>query len=401
MVSQIINPKLKIQNSKFQCKIKNFGFQLIILIFTFYILNFNCYAQSTKYIRVAIIQDAESLSLQVNGSYEIIDSLNQKILSSGKDLKTTVTIDRKSILLGGMSFNTDKVLIKSDGVHGNIIIDGRRFRGDIQLIKKDNLRLLVANHLDLEDYIKGVLYHEVSHYWPFEVLKAQAIVCRTYALYQIQQNAAKDYDVTSDIYSQVYGGRTSERYRTNEAVDETKAQVLTYQDTIFPTYYHATCGGHTEDASILWNIDLVPLKGVACNFCKDSPHFKWHQVLSLYELRQKLVNAGYQISDIKDIVILGRDKSKRITELKIITDQKEIRISGKDFRNIIDSKILRSANFKVNVVNRDVVFEGLGWGHGVGMCQWGAYFMAKKGYNYKEILRYYYPSSQISSINNY
>ena len=357
-----------------------------------------CPAKLSQYIRVAIIQDVASLNLRISGPYEIRDSLSQQVLSRGKNLKTTVAAYKEGILLAGMNFKTPKIFIQTDG-SGVIVIDGRRFRGDIQLVKKDNAHLMVINRIELEDYIRGILYHESSHYWPLEALKAQAIVCRSYALYQMQENRLKDYDVTSDIYSQVYGGMTSERYRTNRAVDVTEGEVLHYQGKILPAYYHATCGGYTEDASLLWNTDIVPLKGVPCRFCQDSPHFRWHNVLAKDEIQEKLTDAGYKTNNIEDILILGKDKSGRITDLKISTDKKDMSILAKDFRNIIGPNLIRSTNFKVKVVENDVVFEGFGWGHGVGLCQWGAYFMAKQGYSYKEILKYYYPGSELTPID--
>lgn len=368
---------------------------IISLVFSSQFSAVSCNAQNSQSVRVLILQDAVSLNLKINGHYEIIDSSNQEVLASNKNLKTTVTTYKDGILMGGMNFNTSRVFIKTKDEE-IIIIDGRRFRGDIQFIKKDNLRLSVINYVDLGDYVKGILYHEVSHYWPPEALKAQAIVSSTYALYQMQENKSRDYDVTSDIYSQVYGGRTSERYRTNKVVDQTQGKILTYQGKLFPAYYHATCAGHTEDASLLWNIDIPPLKGVLCIFCKDSPHFNWHRVLSLDEIKDKLVNAGYKIDNIKDVVILEKNKSGRISNLLIETDKSSIKISAKDFRNAIGPNLIRSTNFTVSVENLDAVFEGFGWGHGVGMCQWGAYFMAKQGYKFDEILKHYYPETEIA-----
>jgi len=348
------------------------------------------------YVRVQIIQDAKSVSIKAAGSYEINDAGN-RVLYRGRDLKTTATVFKGKVLLSNVYVGPNKVII-SVSQPGEIIVNGRKFRGSIQFMINDNDSFSVINHIGLEDYIKGILYHEVSHYWPEEALKAQAIVCRTYAVYQMRQNKNKDFDLTSDIYSQVYGGSTSERYRTNKAVRETEARVLVYRGKVFPAYFHATCGGHTEDASALWNIDIVPLKGVPCNFCKNSPHFDWHYVSSLGELKDSLTKAGYNVGDINDILILGKDKTGRNRELKIISPKKEIKISAKDFRNAVSPNLIKSTNFSVNLVNRDAVFEGFGWGHGVGLCQWGAYFMAKQGYKYGEILKYYYPGSDVKTI---
>jgi stage II sporulation protein D len=174
---------------------------------------------------------------------------------------------------------------------------------------------------------------------------------------------------------------------------------LAYQDKILPAYFHAVCGGHTEDASMLWNTELPPLKGVACPYCKEAPHYQWHAVLSLPEIGDKLQAAGYSAyAHIKDIQMLNRDASGRLVNLKITTDTKEATLPTKDFRNAIGSNVIRSANFTVRLADRDAVFEGFGWGHGVGMCQWGAYFMAKQGSTYKQILLFYYPKTDVKAF---
>ncbi|MBI4972189.1 MAG: SpoIID/LytB domain-containing protein [Candidatus Omnitrophica bacterium] len=371
--------------------------QIIILVTGYWLLVTPGYAQSSKYIRVAIMQDVSSVRLKIDGSYEVSDLGAAKILCRGRNLTTTVTVSKSSILLGNARANTDRIQVKTDG-SSLIDIDSRIFRGEMQFIKDKNNKLLIINYLELEDYIKGIAVREISHYWPSETLKAMAIVFRTFALYKMEEARTQAFDVTSDVYSQVYSGRLAERYRINQAVDQTKGMVLMHQGKIIPAFYHSTCAGHTEDAAILWKIDLVPLKGVPCNFCKDSPHFKWHYVLSLQEIENSLLKAGYKIKDIKEIIILDRDKSARARELKILSAAGETKISAKDFRNILGPDIVRSTNFNLSIIERDAIFEGYGWGHGVGLCQWGAYFMAKQGFNYQQILQYYYPETNVKII---
>jgi len=368
--------------------------QIISLVLVF--LSQAACAQAVNEVRVAILQDTPSINIKISGSYEIADT-KQRVLQRGSGLKTTVTSYKRGILIAGKTFNLEKILIKTINPE-IIIINGRTFRGNIQLIKTGGLKLTVINRIELEDYVQGILYHEASHYWPMEALKAQAIVSRTYAVYQAQENSAKDFDLTCDIYSQVYGGKTSERERTNKAVEETAAKVLIYQGKVIPAYFHATCGGHTEDASRLWNVNLFPLKGVPCDFCKGSPHYNWHYVAGLDEIEEKLADSGYKTGNIKDIVISGKDKSGRATDLIISAFKKEIKISAKDFRSIMGPDIIRSTNFSLGIVDKDAVFEGLGWGHGVGLCQWGAYFMSKLGYGYEKILKYYYPGTDVKTI---
>jgi stage II sporulation protein D len=233
-----------------------------------------------------------------------------------------------------------------------------------------------------------------------EVLKSQAIAARTFALYQNIQNKTQAYDVRSDIYSQVYGGRASERWATTKAVNLTKDKVLTFGDKIFPAYYHATCAGYTEDASNLWNIDLPALKGVECKFCTPSPHYRWTKDIPLWEVRRKLEEGGYKIGDMESVNILSKNKSGRIDKLEI-KDKSGISIilTGKDFRQIFGPNVIRSTKFDASIKWHQLVLKGSGWGHGVGMCQWGAYGMAKKGKKAEEILQHYYPGAEITTID--
>lgn len=352
------------------------------------------FAEEPHYIRVLIMKDLPSLSLKVSGAYRIEDAKTKVVLYRGRDIRATVTQGQGKIMVGTKICATDRIVVRSG--EASVIINGRRFRGDALFIAHADKTFSVVNYIQLEDYVKGVLYHEVSHYWPQEALKAQAVASRTFALYQMQENAARDFDVTSDFYSQVYGGKAAERYRTNLAVEFTRAETLTYEGRVFPAYFHATCGGRTEDASLLWHIAMPPLKGVACNFCKDSPHFRWHYVVSLKELENDLKEAGYVFAHITGIEVLGRDPSGRVTQVRITDQGHRVDVAAKDLRSWLGPTILRSTNFTVSLSGEDAVFQGFGWGHGVGLCQWGAYFMAKEGYSYRDILSFYYPGSALS-----
>lgn len=281
---------------------------------------------------------------------------------------------------------------------GHVYINNRVLRGKVSLIRKDNRRILAVNELGLEDYVRGILCHEVAPWWPMDALKAQAVVARSYALYQKQFTKNKDFDLTNDIYSQVYGGKASERWRTNRAVDLTRGEALNFQDNLFPAYYHATCGGYTEDAKNLWKIDIIPLRGVACNFCAHSPHFNWKAGMALRDISAKLTGKGFPADDISGIEIISRNGSGRINQLEIRCPDKSLVISAKDFRQALGPNTVRSANFSLKVISGMAYFEGLGWGHGVGMCQWGSYYMAKSGENYRQILQHYYPQSNIVTL---
>ena len=350
-------------------------------------------------IRISIADNRDFIPISLKGRYRIYALDSDKVISEGPFLNTRVYPIQGALRLGEKSVAAPGIKIKV-ARDANIYVDSRRFRGELDIVRKDNGKLIAINYTGLEEYLYGVLYHEISHRWPMEAIKAQAVAARTFALNQMRESKAAPYDVTSDIYSQVYGGRTSEKWSTNRAVDLTRGQVLAYKGDIFPAYYHATCAGHTEDAANLWKIDIEPLKGVACDFCKASPYYRWTKVMSLATLEARLKEAGYKIDGIISVSVLGKNGSGRVdkVEVKGIKDVSVV-LTGKDFRQILGPNDLRSAKFDVSIKGNNLIFEGYGWGHGVGMCQWGALGMAQKGKRYDEILKYYYPGSEITTID--
>ena len=350
-------------------------------------------------VRVAIIYDRASVDLSLKGRYTIYALGTENILKDGPYLNGKVTASKDGIVIGDKAIGSAGIRIKVLR-DSNIYVDSRRFRGDVDIVRKDNGNLLVVNNIDIDSYLYGVLYQEVSHRWPAECLKAQAIAARTFALEQTRENRAQPYDLRCDIYSQVYGGRDGEKWSTTRAVDATRGMILTFNSDIFPAYYHATCSGYTEDAANLWNIDLVPLKGVPCNFCGLSKHYRWTKELPLAKVESVLIGAGYKIGHISSVNILSKNRSGRNEKIEIKDDAgSSVIITGKDFRQIFGPNDVRSTKFDTAIKRDSLVLDGMGWGHGVGMCQWGAYGMALKGKKYDAILKYYYPGTDITTID--
>lgn len=350
-------------------------------------------------MRVLILDNRDTISLAAKGTYRIYSIPSEKLLTGGYILHTKVKASDQGIMFGSRELKFSKIRITvPDGAL--IYIDGRSFRGAVDIVKKDNMKLAAINRITLEEYLYGVLYNEVSHRWPIEAIKAQGIAARTFALYQARQNKLQDYDLTNDIYSQVYSGATSERWSTTRAVKLTLGKVLIYKGDIFPTYYHATCGGKTEDAANLWNIGIGPLKGVECGFCKESPHYKWTKNIPLSDIEKKLNDNGYKIGKIKSIAVIARNKSDRVDKIEIKDDSGvSCVLTGKDFRGMIGPNDVRSTNFEPSINNDKLALSGIGWGHGVGMCQWGANGMAGHGKNAEEILKIYYPGAEVTTID--
>ncbi|MCX5667744.1 MAG: SpoIID/LytB domain-containing protein [Candidatus Omnitrophica bacterium] len=355
--------------------------------------------ENNPIIRVLVLDNRDSISLAAKGTYRVYSMPQDKLLTGGYILHTKVSASEQGIMFGlrELKFSKIRVTVPEGAL---IYLDGRSFRGTVDIIKKDNMKLAVINRIALEEYLYGVLYNEVSHRWPIEAIKAQGITARTFALYQARQNKMQDYDLTNDIYSQVYSGATSERWSTTRAVKLTLGKVLIYKGDIFPTYYHATCGGKTEDAANLWKIDMEPLKGSECGFCKESPHYKWTKHIPLSEIEKKLGDNGYKIEKIKSVTVMARNKSGRVDKMEIGDDSGvSCMLTGKDFRRMMGPNDLRSTNFEPSIDNDKLTLSGIGWGHGVGMCQWGAKGMSEHGKNAEEILKIYYPGAEITTID--
>jgi len=357
-------------------------------------------AQGAETVRVAVLRDAVMARVSIDGYYRIEDASTHEVLATGRDLRGAVTAFKYALNIGGKRYRHGKLFLRADTPEG-LEVNGRRYPGHLAIIRGRGAMTLV-NHAGLEDYIRGIAVREISHYWPSEALRAHAIVFRTYALYAMKQNASRDYDVTGDVYSQVYGGTAAMRYRITDACAETAGDVLTYRGSVFPAYYHSTCGGHTADASALWDIDLPVLAGVDCVYCKGSPHFSWRAAFPVDQFVARLAQGGVDADGLRAAEALDIDRSGRIRTVILHRRSKAAAVvAAKDLRGIIGPDVLKSTNFTVSVRGNTIEFSGNGWGHGAGLCQWGAYFMAKAGYTCADILAFYYPGSQIKNIHRH
>jgi stage II sporulation protein D len=253
----------------------------------------------------------------------------------------------------------------------------------------------VINILDVEAYLYGVVPKEMSPQWHPEALKAQAIAARTYALDQKEKNKDKDYDIIADTTFQVYGGAGAESGRSNQAVDETKGMVLLYDGQLALAYFHANSGGMTEDAKRVWSTDIPYLKMVRDVYSMKAPNCSWTLSLSVDKIRKALSSKGLEIGSIERLVPVEVSPSGRVMKIKIFHGGKEVILNGNDFRSKIDPTLIKSTLFTIFKQGDEIRLEGRGYGHGVGMSQWGANIMAGEGYSYDDILKHYYQGVEI------
>ncbi len=272
-------------------------------------------------------------------------------------------------------------------IKGELLLKGINYKGKIE-VWKGQKGLYVINELPLEEYVKSVVYSETTDDWPLEALKVQAIVARTYAVRQIMKNKNRLYHLSSSTLHQLYKGSQKDKL-IEQAVNETKGLIVTYNGEPIEALYHSTCGGRTEYAEEVFSKKEPYLRSVK-NDCSISPYWRWRKRISKREIEKAL-----RIENLKDMEIVSYTKSGRVKELRIITGTKILEISAKDLRRTLGWKHLPSTWFKISKEGNSFVFDGRGYGHGVGLCQWGALEMALKGYDYKYILGYYYPGTKI------
>lgn len=348
--------------------------------------------QSQETIRVAIYKGAVA---SVGGEGVTITGV---IGSDDVSIQTNDGIEAKAgrdgIVVNGRSYSSLKIESKEPSIK----VNGKRYRGKIDIVK-DNSTLILINELKLEDYLVGLINQEISSKWPMESVKAQAVVARTYALYQKKNRKYPTYDLESTVTSQVYSGVDSEDELARQAVKETEGEAAYYNGEMIQALYHSSCGGKTEDALEVWGKEIPYLKSIKDPHCTEAPNYFWQYVIDLNVLRDRLRRFNTGIGKIESVSILKRSSSGRVTRISIRHSKGSFVLEGKDFREALGFENLRSTDFTIKIKGDSVYLAGSGGGHGVGMCQWGAKGMAEEGKSYKDILEWYYPGVTIKRMN--
>ncbi len=279
-----------------------------------------------------------------------------------------------------------------------ILVEGKPYRGVVE-IDADGRGLLVINELGLEDYVAGIINSEISSSWHMEVLKAQSVIARTYAMYQKRKREHLPYHLTATNMHQLYSGAHREDERVLRAVSSTRGEVLFYRGEPVLAVYHSNAGGITEYASEVWAKDYPYLRPVKSKYDSLAPNYRWEAYLKATTIEEALQRAGYDITVPVAISIKKRTSTGRVKQL-LIRDAygRKVVLKGEKLRRLLGYGIVKSTLFSVKKRGRFFIFRGRGSGHGVGLSQWGARGMAERGYSYKEILRHYYPGTRIKRI---
>jgi len=352
-------------------------------------------APGSEMIRVGILEGARAAELR--GDDIVVTETGGCEVCAARSWRADVV--RASVIAGAVEVAGRRAaafLLTSDRP---IRLNGREYAGRLDLLRNGDGALTVVNEVPLEDYLAGVLLAESNERWPQEALRAQAVVSRTYAAYHRLLNAAKPYHIVASTAHQLFAGRVASTSPAWAAVQETTSQVLRWEGELFPAFYHADSGGYTEDPRTVFAARNLPgLRPVVCHVSTGAPHFYWNLDLPLADLSETLRRHHVGVGAVRGIEVSERTTSLRATVVTVRGSSGVTRLRGNDFRRMVGYDTVKSTLFAVAVDGEVARFAGRGYGHGVGMCQWGAKGMAEQGATARQILEFYYPGATFTTL---
>ncbi len=276
-------------------------------------------------------------------------------------------------------------------------VGARMLRGQIRVRARSG-RVEVLNRVELEQYVASTVGGEMSPSWPREALRAQAVAARTYVLHEAAKRRSSAWDVRATALSQVYRGVEAETDETRSAARATRSEVLTYRGEPILAVFHSTAGGRTATAGEVWGRDLPYLRVVEVEEEDDAPHTYWRAVFSPTELAGELDAAGVSIAEVEGLRVTRRTRSGRVERLEVRGARAVEELRGEPLRQLVQALGLRSTLFDIRRGSEGYAFVGSGYGHGVGMSQWGARALAERGVSYQRILARFYPGTRLEKI---
>lgn len=312
--------------------------------------------------------------------------------------RATVQATAAGVTVNDHFFLTDD--LQCEAIDGSLMVGDIPIEGILHLHRTVSAphtpaRFTVIVTLSLEAYVAGVVRGEMQPTWPLETLKAQAVVARSYVLAKLRETAAHAlYDVEATIEDQVYRPHVRPVPAIAAAVTATTGEVIMRDAVIVKTYFHSCCGGATIPAEEVWGAPAQQgLLGVRDPYCLKSPHRQWRYHLRRTTLDQALETAGFITPPVRGLRVLPG--TKRPTTVTLLTEGDPFQLATDTFRRAVGYATLKSTWFRVQPAKGGWLLQGRGYGHGVGLCQWGAKAMGERGKSYHQILAFYYPSTTI------
>ncbi len=397
------------------------------------------------WVRVLLLSNKAECTIQMPSAFRIVSTDAGRNDSTGPRKEplpgpTKISLVAGRLMLGPEPLAGKEVVFRLEQpcIFG---LDHERFRGRLKLVVNDDGQSFDAiNLVPLEPYLAGVVGREMRYDWNSQALEAQAVAARTYGLFTKNRFGTKRrYDVRRTQASQVYGAVAAESPQVWEAVNRTCGQILIEPELtaehggmaelvrdgnppseignppsyrLFPAYYSSTCGGHTTRSDQVFGDSYGPLRGVSCPYCKDTASlvkFYWPMATFDRETVTKQLVKKYpklvELGEITEIAVIGEscyESFSRLTRIRLTgSTGKTETLRAEDLRLSLDPSGLKIKSAACRIVpwgNGWAFVSGRGWGHGVGMCQYGAEGMAESGSDAQAILRYYYPGAEIVNV---
>lgn len=434
---------------------------LLMLALLWSVSAFAAPADQSQLIKVGLWDNQQSVLISADSDFVLVGKNNEQAARFAAKEKVAVAMKAGQLTINGQQVKSPELSVQPVEKKANFVIEvnKRRYWGKITLrISTRQSGVTVINTIDIEQYLYGIVAREISPDWPLEAIKAQAVAARSYALHNLKKHRDDGYDVCATTDCQVYSGIDKEAARSTQAVNETRGLVLRFDGQIIPAFFHSSSGGFTENSENVWGTALPYIRGVI-DYDQQSPHFRWSKEITPQELDTLLAKAGYSIGNLQAVTVsdLGkppisssdRGISGRVKSIGFTGAKGSVLLTGNRLRSLLglnstlfDVKIITPAPAAIDVPITDafgdkgkkkieinvkpmeqtgylmdqsrihritgrnqekIVFSGYGWGHGLGLSQWGAKAMADKApagdtTYFRQILKHYYQGVDIVKL---
>lgn len=342
------------------------------------------------------ISSSKPLTISGDTGFMIYDPQKPGTKKDIKNNTLTIKPTQNSMSVNGnrITYTPIRIISKS----GCVGVDNHRFHGSLSIVK-DNDRLLVINHVDLENYVCSVLKTESWPGWPLEVNKAFAIASRSYALATMKKadTVKNPYHIKNTNAHQTYYGVHADPI-IRQAVEQTRSMCLMHKKEPALAMFDSCCGGVIPAHIADFDFEKVPYlaRTYPCKHCKRCRIYSWKSELRLDDINKHIAKLLKKSGKINDFKIAKKDKAGLVRELHVKQGKESHTVSGKQLYGAM--KDIKSFCYNVERKKDTFIFSGRGFGHHIGICQWGAREMVRDGWSYKRILNFYYPGTTITKL---
>ena len=357
-------------------------------------------AKQAPDLRVGLASGRASLTITPAGGKATVQTGSSKTITLAANTAAAIRWQDGAFLVGREKLRSEVLVIRPAAKAGELSLDGRRYRGALELRHKSG-GLTAVNIVPVDGYLRSVVPEEMPVDWPAEAIKAQSVAARSFALASRGRHASEGYDLCTTTHCQLYTGTTAEKSASNAAIKATRGEVLTYGGKPIEALFHTDSGGMTENSEDVWGSHVPYLRAAKDTPAKTIP---WTKAISRADLERKLAAKGHDIGKVRSLVLsplaIGRSAkdrtaSGRVKTMTVKGTKGTATLSGTTWRSLLG---LKSTLFDAKLAKDMVTFTGYGSGHGLGISQWGAERMAAKGASYAEILHHYYTGTKMQQL---